>query len=157
MEILVCAECTSQIQTRHSRWGSEENYWTAWHTTAVNDRPYSKRGEAPLIISPNDNLHNSKWLTFLTNVQERSDQGIEVLQHCEMRLLLRSLEQLNVTLKQFYFMKVKSVSQKAHQNVAATGVGMTSTGSKIQSALPFPERTDAFLLERHFTFKINSI
>lgn len=62
-----------------------------------------------------------------------------------------------MTLKQFYFMKVKSGSQKAHKNVAATGLGMTSTGSKIQSALPFPETTDAFLLERHFTFKINSI
>lgn len=58
-----------QVRLRRKLLNSMTHHRSQWQAI-------SKRGEAPLIISPKDNLHNPKWLTLLANVQERSDQAL---------------------------------------------------------------------------------
>lgn len=89
MEVLVSAGCTSQIQTRHSSKGSERKT-IEQHDTPQQPQTGLNQNEGRLHSSPGQSTKYQS--TKLLKVQERYSQGKERIQHCVIRLPLRSLE-----------------------------------------------------------------
>lgn len=160
MEVLVCAGCTTQIQTRHSSTGSERKLLNSMtHHSSQWQVISKKKGEAPRIIRPKTNytVQSTKWLTGLGKMQEKYSQGTERLQHCVSRLPLRSLEAAEYDTLKLQWIYKTEISKSGSRRKCCSHRSWRDLNERQDTEYrPTPRSTWCIHDITSFTFKINS-